>query len=322
MAASINEFSAYWLTNRLFIVRAAQEVHNANVREEERTMLVDAETGSSRQLLETGWVLWCFNPVRQIGTIRPSPFKSALPYKSGQDDWQYRFVRITSDGAATRIPDVVDLDPVTCLPREGYPRNALVRRLREGHGYIQRIAPGHRSTFEDRATYFPPDKPPVPLNIYSAEVTGGVKQYLDYAQKYQLTYYDPHGVSSTDKRLAGIAWGDRPYDLTPFRLMSPDGTLEEMPYPKVIYDYGLKGVGYFLFTPAGLLITPDHFIMLLNGERLTRIWGKPAGLFHTPESVFGMKLSPNGCKLAFARAAAWEPHVRKPIAILDLCQEN
>lgn len=322
MPALFESFNIHWLTNRLFVVTVAQEIPRANVLRAERTMLVDAETGKSQELLEPGWTLACFNPVRKVGAIRPSPFKMDLPYLGiDQNDWQYRWVHIETDGTVTKIPDVAELT-IGCSPREGYPKDAAISRLHEGHGFIQRIAPGQRQTFEDRAVYFRPNGLPVNLNIYSGEVTGGRYQYLDYAQKYQLTYYDPHGVSSTDKRLAGVSWGDRPYDLTPFRLLSLDGTVEEIPYPTIIYDYGLKGVGYFLFTPVGLLITPKASIMLLNGDRLTRVWGKPTGVFHTPESVFGMKLSPNGCKLAFARTAKWEPDARKPIAILNLCQGN
>ncbi|MCB4359295.1 hypothetical protein [Quatrionicoccus australiensis] len=321
MVAASWEFRVHWLSNRLFMVMAAQDIPDVNILQAERTMLVDAETGESRQLLDPGWVLWCFNPLRGVGAIRPSPFKPELPFKSPeQNDWQYKWVRIDSAGTVTKIPDVADLGTHECLPRGLYPKNSWA--LHEGHGYIQRAALGLQHTLGDKATYVVPNKPAIELNIHFSEIKGGWRQYLEYARKYQLNYYDPHGTSMTDKRLAGNSWGNRPYALTPFRLLSLDGSIEEIPYPEIIYEYGLKGVGYFLFTPVGLLITPNTSIMLLNDERLTRIWGKPTSWFHTPESVFAMQLSPDGCKLVFGRAANWKVGTRKPIAILNLCQSD
>jgi hypothetical protein len=159
-------------------------------------------------------------------------------------------------------------------------------------------------------------------NVHSREVDAGWDQWLEYAQKYQLTYYDPHGSSSTEKRLAGSTWKWRPYALTPFRLMSLNGDIEEIPYPEVIYEYGLKGIGSFIFTPVGLLITPEKSIFLLDNEHLTRIWGQPSGWFYRPESVFSMRISPDGCKVVFVRIIDWAPKTRKPIAILHICQRQ
>jgi hypothetical protein len=130
------EFQAYWLSNHLIIVNAAQESPEANVRRMERTMLVEAGTGKSRQLIDAGWILACFNPKRNVGAIRPSPFTPTLPFKRrDQDDWQYRWVHIDTDGTVTRISDVSELS-TGCLPRYGFPKGASYAPLREEHGYI------------------------------------------------------------------------------------------------------------------------------------------------------------------------------------------
>lgn len=321
--ASSIEFKVRWLSNERLIVNAAQDIPTANVLRAERTMLVDAKTGESRQLIEPGWVLACFNPERRVGAIRPSPFKPTYPFRyRGQDDRRYRWVRIDPDGTVTAIPEVTELN-TGCLPREGYPKKAAFKPLREEHGYVLNRLPGMAESPEDRAVYVRPGLPPLTLaNVYPGETHTGEFLYLEFAKKYQLTFYDPHGVSSTDKRLAGNSWHNRPYELTPFRLLSLDGTVEERPYPKFIYEYGLKGVGLFLFTPVGLLITPGTSMFLINDVKITRVWGQSSSLFHTPEGVFGMRLSPNGCRLAFARTATWKPETNKPIAILELCKED
>lgn len=319
MEPMVSQFHVEWLSNQHLIVTAAQDVPNANVIQAERTMLVNAQTGESRQLIETGWVLWCFNPARGVGSIRPSPFKAILPYKVGQDDGQYRWVRIESDGAVTKISAIDDLNPGSCLPHDSYPKSAGVSPLREEHGYLQRIAEGKRSRPDDRITYVPRGKPPIPLAVHSMEVFGGRYHYLEYSQKYQLNYFDPHGNSATERRLGGYEW-NRPYDLTPFRLLSLDGTVEEIPYPKIIYEYGLKVIGLFMPTPVGWLIASEKSLFLLNGEILTRVWGKPSDWFYSPQFIWAMRLSPNGCKLAFARTADWKPESNKPIAIMELCK--
>lgn len=74
-------------------------------------------------------------------------------------------------------------------------------------------------------------------------------------------------------------------------------------------------------TPVGLLISAHNSLFLLNGEQLTRIWGKPGWrLFGGGEYAYNVRLSPNGCKAVFGRVADWNPETWKPISIISLCK--
>ena len=168
-----------------------------------------------------------------------------------------------------------------------------------------------------------PGKAPLDINVRVDEIhgaSGNIGNYLAYAQKYLLNTWDSQGDSDTDRRLGGVGW-NRPYDLTPYRLMALDGSIEEIPHPKIIFEYGLKRFAYFLPTPAGVIISSNN-LFLLQGERLTRIWPRP-GLFGriTPEIIDGLVLSPDGCKIAFRHYANSKYTTPKSVTIINLCEK-
>ena len=103
--------------------------------------------------------------------------------------------------------------------------------------------------------------------------------------------------------------------------MALDGSIEEIPYPKIIFEYGLKRFAYFLPTSAGAIISTNN-LYLLQGEKLTRIWPRP-GLFGriTPEIIVGLVLSPDGCKLAFRHYADSKYTTPKSVSIINLCEK-
>ena len=159
----------------------------------------------------------------------------------------------------------------------------------------------------------------------SQETDYGILPYLAFIDRYQLNSLDSRGASGTDKRLnTPEMWGNRPYDLSPYRFLAPDGHVDEIPFPYILSEFGVRSFYKLLPTKAGILIIAtggERGLLLLNGERLTRVWGKP-GLFRREENMGGITLSPNGCKIAFRRYANWLPKTPKHISIIDLCQGN
>jgi hypothetical protein len=181
----------------------------------------------------------------------------------------------------------------------------------------------------DPAVWLRPGRPPLTLPVMRTEIDGGKARFLAFRGQYLLNRFDSQGDSRTDRRLAGRhIWGNRPYDLTPYRLLSRDGGIEEIPYPYVIREYGIKGFHELIPTKAGIVIEATDpgkgrtGLFLLNGDRLQRFWPPPARLefLRTKEQVGGLILSPDGCKIAFRRYANWLPDTRKPVTIINLCK--
>jgi hypothetical protein len=219
--------------------------------------------------------------------------------------------------------------------------------LKKNDGYID-LKPGKYYRDEAIAVLHRPGKPPVELSIRAGEIDT-IPLYIPLLQKYLLNGWDSQISSSTNKRLAGAAWGNRQYDLTPFRLLAPDGSVEEIPYPKQIFDYGITGFGHLLPMRPGIVINAagaargEAGLFLLQGERFIRFWGGPSvfdwykvGPVELPASLrlsgrpslldwnkhgaLGMVSSPDGCQLAFLDVKSGKYTTHNSLIIMNLCK--
>lgn len=312
----------YWLSDTLLVVNALRDEPDANRRQAERLMLVDAGSRQISTLVAEGR-LQCWNRELRVASIGPR-------YGSGI----YRLIRLDNAGRLEELPEKPDLNLLSCKPINyeakvsgipGY--SSAGTYFLDSDGYIPYNPPGHKSTYNSKAVWLRPNAPSIVLPAYRNEIEGGNAKYLAFLDKYLLNRLDSQGSSSTERRLAGLAWGDRPYDLTPYRLLARDGSIEEIPYPKILFEYGVRYFYELLPTRAGILIDAadngkgEHGLFLLRGERLIRFWGRP-GLFSSGrEGVSGTTLSPDGCRIAFRRFADWKLNTRKHITIINLCKE-
>lgn len=308
----------YWLSDNLLVVNALREESDANRRQAERLMLVDASTRQITTLVSEGR-LQCWNRDLQVASISPG-------YKSDS----YHYMQLNSGGRLSELSTVPQFDKGSCWTQEFVKKShGNAKYLSEMDGYIQRYYPGKKSleNAASNATLISPGKPPKILPVRVDEIEGGKAKYLAFMDKYLLNRLDSQGSSSTERRLAGLAWGDRPYDLTPYRLLARDGSIEEIPYPKILFEYGVRYFYELLPTRAGILIDAatngkgEHGLFLLKGERLIRFWGRPVLFSSGREGVSGTTLSPDGCKIAFRRFADWKRNTRKHITIINLCKE-
>jgi hypothetical protein len=305
-----------WLSNDLFAMTSTKDVPDAAKKHLLQVMLVDVKTRTSRVLVDAGQLV-CWNPERQIASIQKT-------YSSPTGDIKYDLIHLDAQGHVGVRSDKVDINPYFCQPEGSLrPKSSLSMLLREPDGYIQLSAPGAPYQHDKTAIWMRPGKAPLDLNVRVDEVYGAgnsLGNYLAYSQKYLLNTWDSQGDSDTDRRRAGASW-NRPYDLTPYRLMALDGSIEEMPYPKIIFEYGIKRFAFLLPTPVGVLISSNN-LFLLQGEQLTRIWPRP-GIFGgiKPEVIDGLVLSPDGCKVAFHHFTDSKKTTPQSVTILTLCQK-
>ena len=305
-----------WLSNDLFAMTSTKDLPDAAEKLLLEVRLVDWKAKKSKLLVDKGQIV-CWNPERQIASIK------TYSNTTGEIVVNYELIHLTAQGQVDVRSDKVEINPHFCQATASLPPKSLTILLREPDGYIQINTPGEPYRAEKKAVWMRPGKAPLEINVRVDEIhgaNGNIGNYLAYSQKYLLNTLDSQWDSDTDKRLGGIGW-NRPYDLTPYRLMALDGSIEEIPYPKIIFEYGLKKFAYFLPTPAGVIISSNN-LYLLQGEKLTRIWPRP-GLFGriTPEIINGLVLSPDGCKLAFRHYSDIKYTTPKAVSIINLCEK-
>ncbi|WP_433693668.1 hypothetical protein [Herbaspirillum seropedicae] len=308
--------SGIWLSNDLFAVTTVKDLPDAVKNHLLEVRLFDWKTKTSKVLIDAGDLV-CWNPERQIASIQKT-------YSSPTGDIKFDLIHLNSQGEVGTRSDNVEISPYFCQATAALPpKDSLSILLREPDGYIERAAPGAPYKSEKTAIWRRPSEAPLDMNVRVDEVRGAgnnLGNYLAYSQKYLLNTWDSQGNSDTDQRLGGVGW-NRPYDLTPYRLMAMDGSIEEIPYPKILFEYGIKRFAFFLPTPVGIIISSNN-LFLLQGEKLTHIWPRP-GLFGriTPEIINGLVLSPDGCKLAFRHYRDIKYATPKSVSIINLCEK-
>jgi hypothetical protein len=151
-----------------------------------------------------------------------------------------------------------------------------------------------------------PGKPSLTLPVNFQEIGPGVL-YLRFLGKYLLNPTDPQTSSNTNAAMNSPPRWNRPYVLTPFRLLALDGSVEEIPFPQFIFDYRIGKFAEFRPTRAGIVISQvtsvDGAIYLFeSGQlyRLTRKGGLPVVSRSLPMSgVTALTVSPDGCNIAY-----------------------
>ncbi|MCD5326657.1 hypothetical protein [Chromobacterium piscinae] len=313
-----------WLDNDHLVVNAIQPGWHMQQKGQFQIMLVDARTGKSSVLLPHA-MLQCWNAKRQLASIRPIP-EELPPGRRVWDLENFSLMHLGPDGQLTRLSTPQPFDTLTCEATDnGIPlyQQDFGRPLQDINGFLRQGVPKQSFKSDFNTVLFRRGQPSRQIGVRAEEVFFPI--YLPYLKRYLLNSGDSQHDSATDRRLAGATWGDRPYDLTPYRLMSPDGEVTEIPYPKIIFSYGVHGFANLLPTPHGLLLNSSGRsspgLLLLQGEQLYRVWGGQR--WFAPgwrQSAYGLKVSPDGCRLAFIHASTWSQDSGNEISILNMCK--
>ncbi|WP_433693667.1 hypothetical protein [Herbaspirillum seropedicae] len=213
-----------WLSNDLFAMTSTKDLPDAAEKLLLEVRLVDWKTKTSKILVNEGQIT-CWNPERQIAGIK------TYPTPAGDVVVKYELIHLTAQGQVGVISDNEEISPQFCQATASLPPKSLTILLREPDGYIQINTPGEPYRPEKKAIWMRPGKAPLEINVRVDEIhgaNGNIGSYLSYSQKYLLNTWDSQGSSRTDQRLGGVDW-NRPYDLTPYRLMALDGSIEEIP---------------------------------------------------------------------------------------------
>lgn len=332
-------FYGFWLNDTDLVMSVLQDTPDAFAKKLERIVLIDTTTGAFRVLVEQGHVT-CRNRQLEVMAYLPYELSYYNDYpgrKIKPEDFAY--AHLGEDGL---IEPVLGPSPIerNCSPMGspvGIP--AAGKPLRQGDGHIDLSARDDKETATlGTAKLVRPGMPSVELGIPNAAVSWPI--YLPYYDKYLMSAADYRRSSGTAKKHSGIYW-KFPYRVSPYWLVSRSGEVEAIPFPEVIEQYGVSEFEYLWPTPQGLLINdtramaPGKGLLLLQGDRLYRVWGGPLplvlNLFKNlrgrGEIVYVLNISPDGCRVVFTHASRYPLPKDKspdpvPLSVLNLCKEQ
>jgi len=352
--------NSFWVDDNQFVLTTLQEGAQRNVREEDtpsRIALVNFANKTIKFIAQEAQLL-DFTFDRETRSIFVGRRHTSHSFDAdGRDVFavtyeNLREIRIEPSGEVSEIKKY----PLGSKPRDPEmqrPKDKGSKALDHGRGgYLVRdLKPGDtlealnaRDRVTDEGwptTWVRAGKPDVSLPMRYDEIDSGV--YVDFLNKYLLNDYDTSVTSFTNSHLNSI-W-KRPYEYTPFRLLSPDGSIEEIPYPQFVFDYGIaervwqKGGGSnfsrFLITRAGIVIQKKReygsALYLFKNNKLYLVAGGKTALHvdlaeNSAEGIQTTKLSPDGCKIAYSHlhglAASSKYQAPRFLSIINLCSDQ
>lgn len=352
-------FYGFWLNDTQLVMSVLHDGPEAYAQKRSRIVLIDTDTGNYRVLVDQGYegcrskkhkvmAYLPYNP-RFYSEQWPIPGTGGTPdeRKKWLEDRQakiaaeFRYVRLDDDGTVSPLEGSSPIER-NCAPA-GFPVDAAYQArgnsLREDDGFIDVRSPDNRETnTHGTAKLVRPGQPPIDLGFPTGAVSWPT--YLPYYDKYLMSSLDYAGHGSTSKKYGGVFW-KYPYDVSPYWLVSRTGEVEGVPYPKIIRDYGIAGFQYIWPTPRGMLINQTwpasrgFGLLLLQGEKLLRIWGGPPSLniFQDnrgrEEIAYVLNMSPDACRIVFTHAKGKDypgegaKHFAPiPLSVLNICKDR
>ena len=329
---------SFWLDDRQFLVTAVQEDQEGLPVEQQartRVVLVNWQARTMRTIAEKSRLLHATASGAErrivIGLRYTATWHTADRQHYGRAAFaDLREIAIDADG---QLHDLCTYGPNSSPPRllaglpgiplDGGTAGSLARETFKTDRADRR--PRYRdesdlATFamacEAEPAYLPAtpgtlwlrdSEPTMRLPLRFEEISCG--QYLPFMDRFLLNDGDSSETPQTNSHLSN-SW-THPYEFTPYRLLARDGTIEEIPYPEFIFDFGLaprkwhvrNGVNFskFQVVRGGLVVTKTGEnapgVYLFRDNQLYRVSRDGSHGMRT------LRLSPDGRKLAYTHLA-------------------
>jgi len=268
--------NSFWVDENQFVMTTLKEGAERNVNDEDtptRIALVNFAKKTIKYIAQDARLL-DFTFDHKTRSIFIGKLHTTDPVDAeGRRSYVYNYtnlreIRIEPDSRVIEInsypPGSAPPRPMTNMPAGGG------EPLDGGRGgfLVRDLAPGdtlakqwERRVHEDEGIptiWIRQGKAPIPLPIRYDEIGSG--EFVAFLDKYLLNDSDTAMTSRTNSHL-NLVWR-RPYEYTPFRLLGQDGSIEEIPYPEFVFDYGIADRKYtgahfseFHVMRPGILIT-------------------------------------------------------------------
>lgn len=350
-------FYGFWLNDTQLVMSVLQDGAEAYAQKRSRIVLIDTDTGNYRVLVEQGYEacrskrhkVMAYLPYHPYYYNEPIPNDSTPEQRKKQIDdkrakvaAEHRYLRLDDDGTVRPLEGPSPIEH-NCAPA-GYPVDAAYQArgnsLREDDGYIDMRSPDNRETKTfGTAKLVRQGQPPIDLGFPTRAVSWPT--YLPYYDKYLMSSSNYAVSGGTSKVNSGVFW-KYPYEVSPYWLVSRTGEVEGVPYPTIIGEFGIAGFQHIWPTPRGMLINilwppagRNSGLLLLQGEKLLRIWGGPPNLniFQDnrgrEEIAYVLNISPDACRIVFTHAKekdypreADKHFAPIPLSVLNICKDR
>ncbi|WCM93479.1 hypothetical protein M5C99_01715 [Acidovorax sp. NCPPB 2350] len=298
-----------------------------------KTLIVDARTGEGSVFLQNAHLI-CTDPAQRIATLHEGSmerlFTGSGPVADPRDSFKsYRWDAAQQKPLAA-VPGSSAWNPFICRatqaedaqrPMAGF-LGADIRYLENGDGFLKSAG---RSDFgKHPSTWFHAHQKPKPVDV-SIDRVAPTPQYLPYR--------DAHLLSAG--KIAGdgtfFSNGTDRHTEYPLILLKRDGTLEK--------TFTQAALGHLKFSQAFVhpsaqgnlvYVASDQKegggIYLHAGSSLTRIWCTNRTSDPSRRcQIHAMKISPDGCRMAFVSAESDDPASTqwgKRLQFLPLCGQS
>jgi len=310
----------HWLdSNRLITAAMMPDAHDIPESDPNlastRVVLVDFRKRSVATI-QDNVAIWDFDEETHDFIVAPGPFGSHVAAKQ---------LHVNPDGAVVtrRVFQPGEQPPWSWME---VPKGLFAESLPlKSGGYFLREPGFEHPDLRNRPVipteWVRPHQPTLKLDFDFGEL-GPTVTYVAFRRRYLLHSADSRGNSATDGSL-NFNW-NRPYALTPYRLLGLDGSLEEIPYPREFELAGIKRFEELVVTRAGLAVLSiepqTEGLFLRKDQKVVRIRGdsKTTG-------IEAATVSPDGCRIAYTFYAVPEETITgqtpRELAIVDVCKE-
>jgi hypothetical protein len=333
-------FYGFWLDNHQLVISVLQDRPDAYAKYLERIVMIDTRDGSYRVLVEQGSVN-CRNAKTKVMAYYAYNLQFYWNNKSRNIVDDYSFIELGDDGQLQPLtgPSPIELNCAPAGSHIGLPPGVRAgKNLKEDHGYIDLSAKDDLSAFKlGTAKLVRPGREPIELGIPNKAVTWPA--YLPYWNKYVTGARDyVHGSGGTVFLQHYIK--NHP-SFGSIYLFDLDGNVQILPDPlPMLEQHGYAAFTFLWPTPSGLLISDlnghgwgEPGLFLLQGEKLTRLWGGLPTLNPfsrkrgTEEHAYVLNISPDGCRVVFIHSRKFPKQIDKnpnplPFSILNICKEQ
>lgn len=220
-----------------------------------------------------------------------------------------RKVRLVIPGRPVSLQGKIPLESYVCPFERPTEYSRALKYLRRGDGYID-LGDKVNGSPRNNAVLVRPGRGTLELPIPSAHIK--FITYVPFMNKYLLNHDDYRMSLGESER--------------PFWLMSPEGEVFEIPYPKKLVADVFNGGNFNRIVPlkSGTLVARtgiggrgEKGFFLLKGSRVIRIWGNGRDFANN------YMPSPNGCMLAFlSYKNKWFGRTAETVKIINVCKDE
>lgn len=298
-------FLGQWLDDQKLLINTFSDEPGAQLKKYGQVVLFDAKT-KNKSILFDNLTLQCTNPISHVSMLKNFVNN------------EVKFFNIREDGHLTDLTKAISVEEFKCFDRTEVKPERLQVFLLDGESYIDRGKTGNGGI--ELAVLYHKNKQPVELGIH-----GYLFDYFNF-----IPFKNKYLINNSDIT-AKNGYNGHMEEEPNFYYMSVDGQVEKIPQP-VKFQEQVGDFSSMFPMRDGMILKRTGIkdktsgLYYLKGDKIIRIYGKSPlipirGVIDTPYTNYHL-VSPDGCSIAFVSYLSLNFDAKKPVKIINLCQEK